>query len=506
MTELQALGQLLTASREDRTLRYKLLPYGEPGRTNKGRVTAGPGSVTIPAGALQVNRQHDKSRPVGLLLAEAVDDGLEAVVQLVNSQEANDALDAVERGELPGISVELANPVIRNGQLVASELVGAGMVEKPAFDSALLLASDDAAPAPDTEPATPDKKEEPLTNPAATLDATQADQLTQLLAAFSNGNNGAGAGAGAPAVDTSLSTVAAAMATAHNGQSTELHAAALDVITKVDVFDKVNIPQYVGELRSRRRYIPRYIPLYSGEDLTSTTITGWQYTTGKTPTVGDWSQAATGTIPNETMADIPTSEVATNVVTAQAAFLAGGNSIGRVHYDLPTPGFLESYIRESDDDFMRKLDQKVLTNMTTAANQTAVVSAGADATNVWTKIILGAHNVLEVDLPEWALIGPDLWRQAMATTKLEALELLSSALGLEEGTLDKFRLIGAPVSQTSLNGQVIVGSKSTATLHTLPGGPTRVEAINVQKGTVDNGVYGYWGIINHQPKALVKVS
>jgi hypothetical protein len=155
---------------------------------------------------------------------------------------------------------------------------------------------------------------------------------------------------------------------------------------------------------------------------------------------------------------------------------------------------------------MRKLDAKVLTNLTTPANQTAVVSSGADATNVWTKLILGAHNVLEVDLPEWALIGPDLWRQALATTKLEALELLSSALGLEEGDLAKFRLVGAPASQTALNGTVIVGSKSCATLHTLPGGPTRVEAINVQKGSVDNGVYGYWGIINHTTKSLVKVT
>lgn len=494
---IQALGQLLTASRETRTLRYKLLPYGEPGRTNKGKVTAGPGSVNVPGMALQVNRQHDKSRPVGLLLAEAVDDGLEAVVNLTTTQEADDALAAVEAGELPGISVELANPVIRNGVLVSSDLVGAGLVEEPAFDNALLLASlDDTPDAPDTEDPAPPKQKEVTVIPE--------DQMNQLLAAFTANPQGAAA---APGVDTSLATVARAMAPASAGGSTdELHAAALDVITKVDVFDKVNVPQYVGELRSRRRYIPRYIPLYSEADLTSTTITGWKYTDGKTPTVGDWSQVATGTIPNEVMADIPTSEVVTELVTTQAAFLAGGNSIGRIHYDLPTPGFLESYIRESDDDFMRKLDAKVLANMTTAANQTAVVSAGADATNVWTKLILGAHNVLDVDLPEWALIGPDLWRQAMATTKLEALELLSSALGLEDGQLDKFRLIGAPVSATSLNGQVIVGSKATATLHTLPGGPTRVEAINVQKGTVDNGVYGYWGIINHQKKALVKVT
>jgi hypothetical protein len=144
--------------------------------------------------------------------------------------------------------------------------------------------------------------------------------------------------------------------------------------------------------------------------------------------------------------------------------------------------------------------------MTTLANHTAVTSTAPDNGTVWSKLILGAHHVLETDLPEWAVVGPDLWRQAMNTTRLEALELLSSALGLEDGQLDKFRLIGAPVTQTSLNGQVLVGSKSTATLHTLPGGPTRVEAVNVQKGAVEHGVYGYWAILQHQKKALVKIS
>lgn len=490
MTALRAAGHLLTASREDRTLRYRLLPFGEPGRTNKGTLTASAGSVTIPPDPVQTNIEHDPTRPVGRMAAEETEEGLDAVVTLANTRAGDDALEEAATGLRPGISVELRDPIIRAGRLISGILSGAGLVVSPAFPSAQLVASDQGTTPPHQEGTTP---------MTTTLDSAQSDQLSQLLAAMSGG----GAGSAPSGPDTSLHGVTSAMAQFGKGQLT---AAALDVVTKVDVFDKINVPQYVGELKSRRRYVPKYMPLLDSQELTSSTITGWRYVSGKAPQVADWSQAATGTIPNETMADIPTNEVAVEIVSAQAAFLAGGHQIGRIHYDLPTPGFLESYIRESDDDFMRKLDAKVLTNLTTAANQTAVVSAGADATNVWTKLILGAHHVLETDLPEWALIGPDLWRAALATSKLEALELLSSALGLEEGQLDKFRLIGAPVSQTSLNGTVLVGCKSTATLHTLPGGATRVEAINVQKATVDNGVYGYWGIINHQPKALVKVS
>lgn len=495
-TKLRAAGQLLASSREDRVLRYRLLPFNEPGRTNKGQLLASAGSVEVPAEPQRVNVEHDKTRPVGTMTTTEDAEGLLAEVQVANTRAGDDALEEAESGLRTGISVELDRPVIRNGRLVSGKLAGAGLVADPAFPSAQLTAS-----VPDEGTADTTQQEgitplEPQTPPAGTL---TAESLNQLLASFASGS-----ASGAPeGPDTSLHGVTTALSEFGRGQLT---AAALDVVTKADVFDKVNVPQYVGELRTARRYTPRYIPLLGAQDLTSSTLTGWKYTDGKAPQVNDWTPGSTGTIPNEIHNDIPTNEVAIETVTATAAYLAGGHSIGRVHYDLPTPGFLESYIRESDDDFMRKLDARVLTNITTAANHTAVVSAGADATNVWTKLILGAHNVLEVDLPEWAVIGPDLWRQALATSKLEALELLSSALGLEEGSLDKFRLIGAPVSATSLNGTVLVGSKSTATLHTLPGGPTRVEAINVQKGAVDNGVYGYWGIINHQKKALVKVS
>jgi hypothetical protein len=495
-TRLRAAGQLLAADREDRVLRYRLLPFGEVGRTNKGQLLASAGAVSIPPEPQRVNIEHDKTRPVGTMTTTEDAEGLLAEVQVANTSAGNDVLEEADAGLRTGISVELDKPVVRNGRLMSGTLAGAGLVADPAFPSAQLTAS---VPDEGTDGTTEQEGSTLPEAPAAGAPALTAESLTQLLASFAAGN----VGGGEPGPDTSLHGVTTAMAGYGNGQLT---AAALDVVTKADVFDKVNVPQYVGELKSRRRYIPRYIPLYDGQDLTSSTITGWRWTAGKAPQVNDWTMAATGTIPNEVLADIPTNEAVLETVTAQAAFLAGGHQISRVHYDLPTPGFLESYIRESDDDFMRKLDAKVLANMTTGANQTAVVSSGSDATNVWTKLILGAHNVLETDLPEWAVLGPDLWRQALSTTKLEALELLSSALGLEEGQLDKFRLVGAPASQTSLNGTVLVGSKSTATLHTLPGGPTRVEAINVQKGSVDNGVYGYWGIINHQPKALVKVT
>jgi len=496
-TRLRASGQLLAASREDRVLRYRLLPFGEVGRTNKGQLLASAGSVTIPPEPQRVNVEHDKTRPVGMMTATEDAEGLLAEVQVANTRAGDDALEEAESGLRTGLSVELDRPVIRNGRLISGTLAGAGMVAEPAFPSAQLTASVPDQGTDDTNTEGSNLPEEQNGNGGAP--ALTAEALGQLLASF----NAGGGTQDNQGPDTSLHGVSTALAAYGNGQLT---AAALDVVTKVDVFDKVNVPQYVGELKGKRRYIPRYIPLFDAAELTSSTLTGWRYVDGKTPQVNDWSLAATGTIPNEVLADIPTNEVAIENVTATAAYLAGGHQISRVHYDLPTPGFLESYIRESDDDFMRKLDAKVLGNITTAANHTAVVSAGADASTVWSKLILGAHHVLETDLPEWALIGPDLWRAALNTTRLEALEMLSSALNIEEGKLERFRLIGAPVTQTALNGQVIVGAKATATLHTLPGGPTRVEAINVQKGSVDNGVYGYWGIINHQKKAMVKVS
>ena len=54
MTALRAAGTLLAADPGTRQLTYRLLPYGEAGRTNLGVITAAAGTVALPAAAAVV--------------------------------------------------------------------------------------------------------------------------------------------------------------------------------------------------------------------------------------------------------------------------------------------------------------------------------------------------------------------------------------------------------------------------------------------------------------------
>lgn len=529
---LHTAGTLLAADTAGRILRYLLVPFGQPGNTSLGKVTMTAGAVTVPADVtgLPVNEEHDYKRPVGTF--QSVNEtpaGLEAAVKIANTRAGDDALELAAAGLRKGISVEIGAPVIRDGKLLAGELTGAGLVVKPAYPDALLMAADFGELPPEAQGAQQAADaaqqvadalkdaagEQPPAGPpsieAKDANAMNPELIAALTAAFVGGPNGTPAALNASsfqAVDRPKESALDALCASLHGLGTNtdprLHAANLDTITQTDVFDKVNPPAYLGELHEERTYIPRFMPLVDNQPLTSATVKGWYFATGKAPTVGDWTPAFSGTIPNETMNDIPTNEVATTEVTYTASRLAGGHRIDRIHTDLPSPDFWKAYLRESNDDFLRKLDAKVLTQLDTI--NTAKTATGTDAATAWSKLVFGASWVLDYQVPTYAIVGNDLYRELLNTTQLENLSMLNASLGLEEGTLDHFKIIGAPISNTGMNGKVIVGAGKGTKLRTLPGGPVRVDGIEVQKGAMDHGVFGYYMTYTPDARAVVKVS
>ncbi len=153
---MRVAGTLLSASTEDRTLTYRLLPFGEPGRTSLGKVTVSAGVVQLPADvtSMSANLEHDRTRPVAKFVSVTeTDEGLDAVVRVLATSAGNDLLVEAAEGVRTGISVEIDAPVIKAGNLQAGVLDGAGFVTNPAFPSAQLVAAD-TAPEP-KEPAVP---------------------------------------------------------------------------------------------------------------------------------------------------------------------------------------------------------------------------------------------------------------------------------------------------------------------------------------------------------------
>lgn len=496
---LRALGTLLEASVEDRTLRYRLLPYGEAGQTNLGTVTASAGALEVPEGELVANLEHDRTRPVARFVATEDDGGLDAVVRVLPTSAGDDLLVEASEGVRTGISVEIDRPVIRDGALVGGVLSGAGFVVSPAFPSAQLVASDVGDLEGDDDPTDPDTDDDP-TDPEETDVPTQTDEQPRATAARVPAG---GAGARSRTRDRArpetaedlFATLAAAYA---GGEPDRGLLAALDQGIDADI-SSAQPPQWLDEVWSMRTHRQRFVPLYAAAPLTSLRGVGWRFaeTTVTTDTAGT---LATPTV--DTYAGYPaqpaSSEVKTEAVEWKADRIAGANEFDRAYVDFDTPGFWRGFYREVANDASRKLDAAALTHMLTAANYVAMTDAdtiaggsnGLPAYQVALSLIVtGVAAIQERSTPTFALVGADIWRPLVLTEKQNALEYLSVALGLdpESGVLEQFQLI--PSAHATLKGKVLVGAREAHTLY----GPKTVRAstIDIANGGVQEGLFAY---------------
>lgn len=546
---LKARGNLLAASTEDRTLRYRLLPFGEPGATNKGKVLASAGAIEVPTESLPVNLEHDYTRPLGRMTVSEDSEGLEATVDVARTRAGDDVLEEAAQGLRAGISVEIDNPVIRAGRLIAGKLSGAGLVVKPAYPSALLMAADfgdkpedddDAADAEDSvteaeaeeaakqldiaraaidagdlpaaaaaiaaaqEEITPTTESEPNpvpVNASAAPASTQA-LLATIAAAMGNQSNdslNAAEGTDALTLDKFAATFRGM-----NGQDSRMTAAALDTITQADMYDPTAQPAYLGELWTNTVYNERFAPLVSHENLTGMSVKGWRWVEGKSPIVDDWDPAFSGVAPLETMTDIPTGEVVAEAEEWFAKRIAGGNRFDRVHVDFPVPGVLESFLREQTEYIKKRRDARVKEFLVAQAE--AVVGTGNDVANAWRRIILGAMHVLDYSKPTYAIVGNDIYRELLGTDMLENLAMLDTTLGLESGTMSGFRIQPAAITDTALNGKVYVGAAAATVLHEPGGAPIRVDAQELSKGAVDKAVFSYYLLRGDDRGGVVEVT
>lgn len=551
MSKLKAAGRLLAANREDRTLRYRLLPFGEPGNTNMGKVIASAGSIEIPSSPLPVNIEHDYTRPVGTMIAEETPEGLDAVVTIANTRAGDDVLEEAATGLRAGISVEVDNPVIRAGRFVKGLLSGSGLVVKPAYPSALLMAADVGEVDPDVDVETEAVE---LADAAAHLsqavdagDAEAAaaaiaeaeaaieaakDKLTESAEPAQEENNmPPTATASAPAnTEALLATLAgligkpsdqgpASKLTAGNeitldkftaairgmADTTDgrLKAAALDTITQADVYDPTSVPAYLGEVWASQPYEERFTPLVDHADLTGMKVTGWRWVEGKSPIVDDWDPAFSGSAPNESMNDIPTGEVVAEDYSETAKRIAGGNRFDRVHFDFPVPGVIESFLANQAEYIARRRDQRTQEHI--YAHAKLISGTGADVANPWRRIILGAMHVQEYSTPTYAIVGNDLYRDMLGSDMLENLALLEASLGLKEGSLAGFKIKPASITDTASNGKVIVGASRATVLHEPAGAPFRVDAEELLKGAVDKAVFAYYLLRSDERGGIVEV-
>jgi hypothetical protein len=505
---------MLTADRATRTLTADpLLPFGEQGRTNLGRVTASRGRLAIPkdVSGLVLNRQHERNAPIAKFTSVTeTPTGLRATFHVPNTSAGDDLLAEVENGLRTGVSVEIDNPVIRDGQLLGGTLTGAAAVVDPAFPSAQLVAAD-AGPLPAEIP--PDEDSETVSTEVITINGieyvrkTTSSYITET--APKDPNAAAAAGQEAAMADTQTVTpvdttqplaaglprsirsvtgkggasLFAALAGADGPERMRL-TAALDQIVQADGVNSQN-KQWIGEVYSSRTYQRRIASLMQHSPLTSLNVVGWKF--GVTPTVAD-GYAGFPAQPNST------ANVATVPVTGTAARIAGAAAIDRAFVDFSVPEFWAGYYRECTNDYERKIDAAGLAGMVAGATaaHNSLAANPANVSRAACMIVDGAMAVInaERDIPAFAIVGSDLYRSLLLTRADDVLEYLSMALGLAQGDLKGFVI--RPSAAASMTAKVLVGTSTATTLYELAGAsPIRVETVNVGTGGIETGVFGY---------------
>jgi len=526
-----------------RTLRGILLPFGEKSRVSVSGtepIMFSAASIDLPAdpSVVTLNRNHDRHDPVGrATVLEKRTEGVYAEFRLANTPEADTWLSE-QRDKLRKLSAEVAG-IVRDGLFaVRSKLTGAALVEDGAFASAALFAlgpiettehhedtytdpdgvtwqrvedtqrvtkgdtttttsvvvesittdNPDPDPDPDADPAEDnddnDESEDALMSnivPGGTAKTAPALSANGLFAAIAHGNTDALAQyAEAQPALFAISTLQ------QSGPST------------VTIGADTQIPAYIGELWTRRRYARKYVPLLSRGELTSYQVIGWKWDTAnsKAPVVGDY----TGNT-----AEVPSNDLDTVQVTATAARIAGGHKIDRKYFDFGDNGVVASYFAQMVEDVARKTDAKALAAIKNAATPKTVSSILVQSVPA-----VGLQGIVDAALgviatentPSYALVAPELWRDIILSPKDDVLAYLNAGFGLEAGSAEGFTILPADVG----TGKVIVGAREALSFYELGGeAPIRVEGIDPHHGAIDPAVFAYWATITHNAAAIVSV-
>lgn len=507
----------LTASVADRTLTGVLLPFGQVGRTNLGQLTASAESDLGLADMVPMNTEHVGTAVIGKAVrVEKTQTGFTASFAVLPTRAGDDALAEAAAGLRAGLSVEIDPIVTRDGRIVSGTIVGAALVTRPAFPDARLAAAEDV-PVPDFGPEddglerdVPDVVIDGHDLDGVTAVAVTAEQITITTDAAPAAPTPEGTPMTASAVTVQNAALVAAQANqkpaeagcsrnklfaalvaAQNGGPAL--AAALSDITPPNILG-IEQPQYVGELWSGKAYQRKIVPLFNHADLSSFKVSGWRW--GTKPAVGLYSGNKTA---------IPSAGVTTVAVDTAAQRIAGGHDIDRKFRDFSNAEFWSAYFAAMTESYAKVSDAYALAAVLAAAPDITPGAVPAGVSTAMSYIVDGALAILaDTDsMPSFAVVSLALWRGLVLTRTEDTLAYLNAALGLEDGTIGNFAV---RPSAALAGNQVLVGCKEAVTVHELGGeAPIRVEALDIARGGIDEGVFGYVAVNVHDAGGLAQV-
>lgn len=255
---MQLYATKVKINEKDRTISGLLLPFGEPGFTNQGKVTAAAGTLDLPADQMNLNLEHDELTPIGRSMTiDETDAGLYATFEWLETTAGNDAYIEAKHGVRQGLSIEIDDPIIRDGEILGGRVTGAAQVVRPAFMSARLTASE-LDPVPDMGEIDEDQ------------DGNESQEDSDMKIKKVPTGGALSARKSTPTLD--VKWLYTNMAKANS--DSQLRAALADIVPANT--PGVEQPAYVGELWDGKAYQRRFIPMFNHSDLTSYEVIGWK--------------------------------------------------------------------------------------------------------------------------------------------------------------------------------------------------------------------------------------
>lgn len=522
---------LFAVDAETRTVRGVLVPWGETSRTSISKTKPvrfdRPEDLRIPrdVSVVGLNRMHDRFDWVGraVELDPSPKVGLVASFRIAETDEGDAWL--ADHGNLVRLSAEVKRMRRRADGSATAELCGAALVDEGAFAGAALFAIDKPAddddedepepapePAPETpEPAPADTDTEPDTAPDNNKEEEDVDDNTDVPDTFAGGKSGKGA---TGKRHLTAGEMFAIMHARRAGTATpemrrrfaeergDVDESALFALSDIDydgasgVGAAMTAPAWIGEVIDGTEYIPRFSNLFGpSKPLTALAFGGWKW--GTKPAGGTWSG---------NKSDIPSNTPTVTPVNETAERWAGGHDHAREHRDFNTPGYFESYYAAMVESYFRWLDEDiVLTEMLAGATEIEADNpAGLAIGSAMSALIDGAAAVIDAGLvPTFAVLPTASWKQILKTPKSDALAYLEAALNLDSGSLSS---AGFVIRGSSEVANPVVGSRSAADVYELPGSPIRVEALDIARGGIDTGLFGYGGLHVKNALGIVEVT
>lgn len=514
---------MLKANKDERTISGLLLPFGEVGRTNLGKVKVHKGTLRH-APIVTLNEAHD-GIPRGLhaSLTEQ-DDGWHGAWRVHEGPEGDALLASVESGKYRMLSVEMPDAVIRQGEVISGTITAAACVEVGAFPSALMAA--DAGELPDDLPdwyrpseSTSESTEEIVVDGVTYIRKTTNSSTTEVTRKgattdesednenMSNENEGQPLAAEqAASIAPFLQSLLTAAKANQGDEKKNLTAeqafkgianhwkksgnleAALASVTHDDgdddgdgVGEIAAAPAWLGEVYKRSPYNRKFVTLVGqGPALTSYKSTGYKIT--GLPTVAAYAG---------NLAEVPTGGMTVEAVSYTAKRWAHAANLDRRFSDFGDNEVMEAFTEAQVDSYKRVTDADVLSNLATIAT-TTTPGTFRDGVPAGLVGIVDAALALIADefQPTGAIIGADLYRDLLFTKKDDVSAFLTEAFGLEEGGLSGFRIV--PTAAAAFAGKTLVLDRSTVRYRELGGGtPVRVEAELISNGGKTLGVFGY---------------